>query len=106
LSFPIDGDSVAGPDARPSAPRPPRPPDDSPPVLLGDIVICPGVAATNAPDHAGAFDDEIALLLVHGILHLLGHDHADDADRMAMQGRERELLASTYGPLARDPWAS
>ena len=68
-------------------------PDDLP-LLLGDVVICPAVAARNAPEHAGSFDDEIALLVVHGILHLLGLDHADDDERDAMQDRERELLAA------------
>jgi len=41
---------------------------------------------------------------VHGILHLLGMDHADDDERVAMQARERELLAAHHGPLAADPW--
>ena len=45
------------------------------PLLLGDVVICPEVAFRNAPAHAGSYDDEIALLVVHGILHLLGMDH-------------------------------
>ena len=75
-----------------------------PPWLLGDIVICPAVAAANAPAHAGTYDDELALLVVHGLLHLLGLDHADDDERLAMQARERELLGPLHGPLARDPW--
>ena len=75
------------------------------PLLLGDVVICPLVAERNAPTHAGSFDDEVALLVVHGILHLLGMDHAEEAERLEMQSRERELLAAHYGPLAADPWA-
>jgi probable rRNA maturation factor len=91
LSFPIDaGDVTAGIDHR----------------LVGDIVVCPAVAEANAPHHAGALDDEIALLLVHGTLHLLGHDHAEDAERERMWARERELLAQFWGPLAKDPWAT
>ena len=78
---------------------------DDMPRLLGDVVICPEVAAYNAPEHAGRYDDEVALLLVHGVLHLLGMDHAGDDDRVAMQARERELLAAHHGPLARDPWS-
>jgi probable rRNA maturation factor len=98
LSFPIDGDPIAEPVAeRPAA-------EDLPPWLLGDVVICPAVAAANAPGHAGSFDDEIALLLVHGLLHLLGHDHANDDDRRVMQALERDLLAASYGPLSGDPW--
>jgi probable rRNA maturation factor len=55
--------------------------------VLGDVVIAPAVAARNNPEHP---DDEIRLLLVHGILHLLGHDHeaADERARMwALQER-------------------
>ncbi len=49
--------------------------------LLGDVVICPAVAARNNPaDPAG----ELRLLLVHGILHLLGHDHEEEGERARM----------------------
>jgi probable rRNA maturation factor len=63
------------------------------PLLLGDVVICPAVAARNAPEHAGTYDNELALLLVHGILHLLGMDHDDEAEAAAMEALERQLLA-------------
>ncbi|MFN8103385.1 MAG: rRNA maturation RNase YbeY [Acidimicrobiia bacterium] len=63
------------------------------PVLLGDVVLCPGVARRNAPSHAGTFEGEIDLLVVHGLLHLLGYDHNSDADAERMEGRERRLLA-------------
>jgi len=65
-------------------------------LLLGDVVICPTVAAFNAVDHGVTFDDEIALLVVHGILHLLGMDHGldDEADRM--ERREQQLLDRYY----------
>lgn len=109
LAFPLDGALVepgrqpdggfAGPDREPPAP-------DELPLLLGDVVVCPAVAAANAPEHAGTYDDELALLLVHGILHLLGMDHAEPDDRAAMQARERDLLARLHGPLARDPWSA
>ena len=62
------------------------------PVLLGDVVICPSVADRQASGGQGAYVDEVALLLVHGILHLLGHDHADPDEKAVMQQRERELL--------------
>ncbi len=100
LSFPIDGDLVASRGERPIES------DDSPPILLGDVFICLEVAAANAPGHAGSLDDEIALLVVHALLHLLGHDHAEADDRLAMQALERELLTTAYGPLGGDPWAS
>ncbi len=104
LSFPIDGDprALAAPDTDPDRPGPAG--SDDPPWLLGDIVICPAVAAANAPTHAGTYHDELALLVVHGLLHLLGLDHADEPERIAMQSRERDLLARLHGPLARDPW--
>lgn len=89
LSFPID----AGDDL-----------DDAEERLVGDIVVCPSVAYRNAPGHAGSYPDEVALLLVHGALHLLGHDHADRTEQQRMWDRERELLAVHYGPLTGDPW--
>jgi probable rRNA maturation factor len=92
LAFPIDDEP--GVAASAEAPR-----------LLGDLVICPAVASGNAADHAGTYEDEIALLLVHGVLHLLGMDHAADADRARMQARERELLVAHHGPPTNDPWA-
>jgi probable rRNA maturation factor len=66
------------------------------PLMLGDVVICPAVAALNAPDHAGTYDGELALLLVHGILHLLGMDHDDEAEAVAMEALERQLLAQHH----------
>ncbi|MGP0107604.1 MAG: rRNA maturation RNase YbeY [Acidimicrobiales bacterium] len=62
-------------------------------LLLGDVVICPAVAALNAVDHGVTFDDEIALLVVHGILHLLGMDHVADEEAERMERREQQLLA-------------
>jgi probable rRNA maturation factor len=57
------------------------------------VVICPSVAAHNAVDHGVTFDDEIALLVVHGILHLLGMDHVADEEAERMERREQQLLA-------------
>ena len=98
LAFPIDGDpaergrwpdsGTSGPDRAPAA--------DEVPLLLGDIVVCPAVAERQAPDHAGRYDDELALLVVHGILHVLGMDHADEAEAAEMQARERALLAEHH----------
>jgi probable rRNA maturation factor len=64
--------------------------------LLGDVVICPSVAARNAVEHQVTFDDEIALLVVHGILHLLGMDHQVDEEAERMEHREQQLLAQYY----------
>ena len=52
---------------------------------LGDVVIAPAIAARNHPDDPAA---ELRLLLVHGILHLLGHDHMDDGERAEMWVRQ------------------
>ncbi len=65
-------------------------------VLLGDVVICPAVAARNAVDHGVAIEDELALLVVHGILHLLGMDHEVDAEAERMERREQQLLSRFY----------
>ncbi len=65
-------------------------------VLLGDVVICPSVAARNAVEHGVTFDDEIALLVVHGLLHLLGLDHEVDAEAERMERREQQLLNLFY----------
>ena len=88
LAFPIDGNS--------GATHPPEPPP-----LLGDVVVCPAYAAAQAPDHAGAghdgsLADELALLVVHGVLHILGYDHAEDADATIMRAREQALLAAHH----------
>ena len=62
------------------------------PWIHGDVVVCPEVAATQAGEHAGNFEDEIALLIVHGILHVLGHDHAEPGETLVMRERELDLL--------------
>ena len=59
-------------------------------------MICPAVAAVNAVEHGATFDDEIALLVVHGILHLLGMDHVVDEEAERMERREQQLLDRYY----------
>lgn len=99
LAFPIDEEEAL--EAGPAGPRSPDSlgpgPVDEPelgdiPRLLGDIVVCPAVAGRNAPDHAGTYDDEMALLIVHGVLHLLGMDHEDPQEAALMEQREQDLL--------------
>jgi probable rRNA maturation factor len=60
-------------------------PDEDGIRMLGDVVIAPAVAARNNPEDPAA---ELRLLLVHGILHLLGYDHEEDAERADMWGRQ------------------
>jgi probable rRNA maturation factor len=84
LSFPLDDESA---DAEF---------DDGIPLLLGDVVVCPDVAREQAPEHAGTLDDEVALLVVHGVLHVLGHDHAEPDETAVMRARELELLTAHH----------
>ena len=98
LAFPIDAAEVevASLPTRSVAPdRAPADPGDLP-LLLGDVVVCPEVAAAQCAEHAGTLDDELALLVVHGVLHVLGHDHAEADERERMRARERELLEAHH----------
>jgi probable rRNA maturation factor len=67
LSFPLDGEDERG--LR----------------VLGDVVIAPSVAARNNPGDPGG---ELRLLVVHGVLHLLGYDHEEDAEKATMWARQ------------------
>ncbi len=94
LAFPMDDDVVLGgrqPDQGGRGPGSPTEPGD-PPTLLGDVVVCPEMAERQAREQAGSLDDEVALLVVHGVLHLLNYDHAEPQESDAMKRRERELL--------------
>jgi probable rRNA maturation factor len=64
------------------------------PSLLGDVVLCPQVAAAQARGAGHSTQDELELLAVHGILHLLGYDHAEPEERADMFGLQDRLLAS------------
>jgi probable rRNA maturation factor len=100
LAFPIDEEPVEGgrsPDSGGTGPGLNPGPEEAP-TLLGDVVICPTVAERNAPEHAGTYEDELALLLVHGLLHLLGMDHDDPEEAELMEAKERELLAKHHAP--------
>jgi len=103
LAFPIEDEPAPGgrsPDLGGTGPGSES--ADEPLVLLGDVVVCPAVAATNAVEHGVSVDDETALLVVHGLLHLLGLDHQVDAEAERMEAMERQLLArfhhGTGGP--------
>jgi probable rRNA maturation factor len=98
LAFPLDHDAEAGrsPDAGTTGPDRPPPDPAGVPVLLGDVLVCPLVAARNAAEHDRPLDDELALLVVHGTLHVLGMDHADAEGAAAMGERQRQLLARLH----------
>lgn len=78
-----------------------RPSKDAP--VVGDIYIAPDVARANARLNGSGVREEIGRLIVHGVLHVLGHKHPDGADRerSAMWLRQERLVAGIPAPLAR-----
>lgn len=84
LSFPMD-------ELRPGSDLVP-----SPEGVLGDIVVCPQVAATQAEKAGHATIDEILLLVTHGMLHLVGFDHAEPEEEKEMFGLQKQFLTSFY----------
>ena len=86
LSFPMD-------ELKPGRKREQGEPDDDGPAgYLGDIALCPQVAAQQAPAAGHSTNDEIELLTVHGLLHLLGYDHATPDEHSEMFGIQGRLL--------------
>lgn len=76
--------------------------DEDPGPLLGDVVVAYETTAREAADEGKRFDDHVAHLLVHGLLHLFGFDHEDDEEAEEMEALESEILA---GLGIADPWA-
>jgi probable rRNA maturation factor len=72
--------------------RPGREDTEPEPGLLGDVVLCPEVARTQARAAGHSTEEELLLLTVHGILHLLGFDHAEPQEEKEMFALQRELL--------------
>ncbi len=62
--------------------------------MLGDVIIAPTYIKHQADELDVGFEDEVALMIVHGLLHLLGYEHENGADADRMEARERELLAA------------
>ncbi len=71
----------------------PLPPGNGPPINLGDVIVAPRVVSAQARRAGVSFDQEMALVVVHGLLHLLGYDHQDDEEAEQMEAREWQLLA-------------
>jgi len=67
---------------------------DAEPGMLGDIVLCPVVAAEQAQAAGHSALAEFELLLTHGMLHLLGHDHEEEEEHRVMFARQDELVAA------------
>ena len=78
------------------------PPNEAGPVI-GDIYICPEVARENAATHGVGVREEIARLVVHGTLHVLGHDHPEDDSRVSspMWRRQERLLGKAMASTRR-----
>lgn len=76
----------------PGGGRPPHSPD-GPPLHLGDVVVAPGFVSRRASGAGWDLMDEMGLMVVHGILHLLGHRHDSDPEAAVMEARERRHLA-------------
>lgn len=74
--------------------RPPSTAPLGPPPMLGDVIIDPAYVRRQAKELEVGFEDELALMVVHGLLHLLGYEHEGDADAERMEERERQLLAA------------
>lgn len=64
----------------------------SPVSILGDVLVCPEVAAQNARKFGHSFDEELSLLVVHGVLHLLGYRDESEEERKVISDRQKELL--------------
>ncbi len=84
LSFPMD-------ELRPGSDLGPAPEG-----VLGDIVVCPQVAIKQAETAGHEMINEILMLVTHGMLHLVGFDHAEPEDEKEMFGLQRELLEKFY----------
>jgi len=87
MSFPMD---ELEPGGRPDAP-------DPGPSMLGDIVLCPEFAARQAAAAGHSLGHELALLTIHGVLHLLGFDHGEPAEKREMFALQDRLLAEWVG---------
>lgn len=86
MSFPMDELTPGG---RPDAAEPG-------PSMLGDIVLCPEFAADQAKKQRHSYEHELAVLTVHGVLHLLGFDHAEPAEEKEMFGLQNRIIADWY----------
>ncbi|GAC1366394.1 MAG: rRNA maturation RNase YbeY [Actinomycetota bacterium] len=76
LAFPIDGLVTKEGDAQ------------GPPVIIGEVILCPAVALDQAPQGPAGLAAELDLLVTHGVLHLLGYDHDTEEAAATMRGRE------------------
>lgn len=67
------------------------------PIFLGDVVICPEICRKQAEEYGHSSSREFTYLFIHSILHLLGYDHMDEAERKKMRLREKEIVKAVLG---------
>lgn len=90
MAFPMDELDLRG--SRGALPTPVA--EETQEAVLGDVVLCPAVAARQAAEAGHTVADELDLLVTHGLLHLLGFDHAEPEEKAEMFGLQSELLDS------------
>jgi len=90
MAFPMDG--VDGPTERVDPSAPPRTGGHQGEAMLGDVVLCPAVAADQATSAGHSAEAELHLLCTHGILHLLGYDHGDPDEEREMFELQARLV--------------
>jgi len=93
LAFPMD-ELRPPPPGRDRADRARSADSDNSPAMLGDVVLCPEVATEQAKEAERPVEEELEMLCTHGILHLLGFDHAEPGERATMFGLQDRLLDS------------
>ena len=90
MAFPMDG--ADGPSERLDPSAPPGTDDDLAEAMLGDVVLCPSVAADQAASVGHSTEAELHLLCTHGILHLLGYDHGEPDEEREMFELQARLV--------------
>jgi probable rRNA maturation factor len=105
MAFPMDGEDFALDGDRGATGRPGRvgPEYGESPALLGDVVLCPEVAATQATEAGHSTEAELHLLCTHGILHLLGYDHAEPEEEREMFELQAKLVGEWVAATGRGP---
>jgi probable rRNA maturation factor len=119
LSFPLNPSDFGDPTSLTGAPtsmsaRPPRakpvgspnPSKNQPERLLGDVVISVDTARRQAAEYDAPLQNEVYRLLIHGLLHVMGHDHEEAAERAVMEAEERRLAGAIGMPWPYDDHAS
>jgi probable rRNA maturation factor len=101
MAFPMDG--ADGPMDRFDPSAPPGTDEDRSEAMLGDVVLCPVVAADQAASAGHSVEAELHLLCTHGILHLLGYDHGELEDERTMFELQARLVDDWAKATGRDP---